>query len=70
MENIVAESLSPVDGSNARHGTLAERVKGIEKNLEWIIRLLFVLTAGMLALLVLVYEIRGTLLAIQASLLH
>ena len=35
MENIVAESLSPMDNSNARQDTLRERVKGIEKDIEW-----------------------------------
>ncbi|MYD09236.1 MAG: hypothetical protein F4X02_04250 [Chloroflexi bacterium] len=67
MENIVAESLSPVEAHNTAQDSLHEHVKGIENDLQWIIRLLFILTAGMLALLVLVYEMRGTLQAIQAS---
>ena len=68
MENIVAESLSPVEAPNTAQDSLRERMRGVEKDIEWMKRLLFILTAGMLAMLVLVYEMRGTLLAIQASL--
>lgn len=57
-----------MDDSNAGQDTLRDREIGIEKDLEWIKRLLFILTAGMLALLVIVYEMRETLQAIQASL--
>jgi len=69
MENIVAESLSPVENSSTAQDSIRERMRGIEKDIEWMKRLLFILTAGVLALFVLVYEMRGTLEAIQASLL-
>ena len=68
MENTAAESLSPDEAHYTARDSLRECVAGIESDLQWIIRLLFILTAGMLALLVLVYEMRGTLQAIQASL--
>lgn len=67
MESIAAESLSPVEARNTAQDSLRERMRGVEKDIEWMKRLLFILTAGMLALLVLVYEMRGTLQAIQAS---
>ena len=70
MENIVAESLAPVDNTNTSQETLRERMKGIEKDFEWIKRLLFVMIAGVLALLVMMYELRGTVEAIQNSLLN
>ncbi len=69
MENIVAESLSPMDSTGTTQDTLRERIRGMEKDIEWIKRLLFVMIAGMLAILVLIYELRGTVDAIQASLL-
>ena len=69
MENIVAESLSPVENSSTAQDSIRERMRGIEKEFEWMKRLLFILTAGVLALFVLVYEMRGALEAIQASLL-
>ena len=69
MENIVAESFSSVDNSSTASDTLRERIKGIEKDVEWIKRLLFVMLAGMLAILVMIYELRGAVDAIQASLL-
>ena len=69
MENIVAESLSPVDNSRTTQDTLRERIKGIEKDVEWIKRLLFVMIAGMLATIVMIYELRGTVEAIQNSIL-
>jgi len=67
MENIVAESLSPVDNSSTTQDTLRERMKGIEKDIEWIKRLLFVMIAGMLAVIVMIYELRGTVEALQNS---
>ena len=67
MENIVAESLSPVENSRTTQDTLRERIKGMEKDIEWIKRLLFVVIAGMLALIVMVNEMRGTVAAIQSS---
>ena len=67
MENIVAESLSPVENSRTTQDSLRERIKGIEKDVEWIKRLLFVMIAGMLALIVMVNEMRGTVEAIQNS---
>jgi len=69
MENIVAESLSPMDSTGTTQDTLRERIRGMEKDIEWIKRLLFVMIAGMLAILVLIYELRGSVDAIQASLL-
>lgn len=69
MENIVAESLSPMDSTATTQDTLRERIRGMEKDIEWIKRLLFVMIAGMLAILVLIYELRGTVDTIQASLL-
>lgn len=69
MENIVAESLSPVDNTNTTQESFRECMKGIEKDIEWMKRLLFILTTGVLAMFVLVYEMRGTLEAIQDSLL-
>ena len=42
----------------------------MEKDIEWIKRLLFIMIAGVLALLVLVYELRGTVESIQNSLLN
>ena len=68
MENIVAESFSQADNSGAASDTLRERIKGIEKDVEWIKRLLFVMIAGMLAILVMIYELRGAVDTIQASL--
>ena len=68
MENIVAESFSPVENSGTASDTLRERIKGIEKDVEWIKRLLFVMIAGMLAILVMIYALRGAVDAIQASL--
>jgi len=65
-----SESLSPVDNSNTAQDTLRERMKGMEKDIEWIKRLLFIMIAGVLALLVLVYELRGTVESIQNSLLN
>ena len=70
MENIVAESLSPVDNSSTTQDTLRERMRGMEKDIEWIKRLLFVMIAGVLALLVMVNALRGTVEAIQNSLLN
>ncbi len=67
MENIVAESLSPVENSRTTQDTLRERIRGMEKDIEWIKRLLFVMIAGMLALIVMVNEMRGTVEAIQNS---
>ena len=67
MENIVAESLSPVENSRTTPDTLRERIKGMEKDIEWIKRLLFVMIAGVLALIVMVNEMRGTVEAIQNS---
>jgi hypothetical protein len=61
MENIVAESLSPVENSRTTQDTLRERIKGMEKDIEWIKRLLFVMIAGVLALIVMVNEMRGTI---------
>ena len=69
MENIMAESLSPVDNSSTTPDSLRERMRGMEKDIEWIKRLLFVMIAGVLALVVMVNEMRGTLEAIQNSLL-
>ena len=68
MENIVAETFSQADNSGTASDTLRERIKGIEKDVEWIKRLLFVMIAGMLAILVMIYELRGAVDAIQASL--
>ena len=68
MENIVAESLSPVETPGTAQDSLRERMRGIEKDIEWMKRLLFILIAGVLALFVLVYEMRGTLEAIRTSL--
>lgn len=70
MENIVAESLSPVDNANTTQESLRERMKGMEKDIEWIKRLLFIMIAGVLALIVMVNEMRGTVEAIQNSLLN
>ena len=67
MENIVAESLSPVEHSRTTQDTMREWIKGMEKDIEWIKRLLFVMIAGMLALIVMVNEMRGTVAAIQSS---
>ena len=69
MENIMAESLSPVDNFSTVPDSLRERMRGMEKDIEWIKRLLFVMIAGVLALVVMVNEMRGTLEAIQNSLL-
>lgn len=69
MENIVAESISPVDNSSTMPDSLRERIKGMEKDIEWIKRLLFVMIAGVLALIVMVNELRGTVEAIQNSIL-
>lgn len=69
MENIVAESVSPVDNFSKTQDSLRERIKGMEKDLEWIKRLLFVMIAGVLALIVMVNELRGTVEAIQHSIL-
>ncbi len=69
MENIMAESLSPVDSSGTTPDSLRERIKGMEKDIEWIKRLLFVMIAGVLALIVMVNELRGTVEAIQNSIL-
>ena len=69
MENIVAESLSPADNSSTTQDSLRERIKGMEKDIEWIKRLLFVMIAGVLALIVMVNEMRGTVEAIQVSIL-
>ncbi len=69
MENVVAESLSPVENPSTTQDTLRERMRGMEKDIEWIKRLLFVMIAGVLALVVMVNEMRGTLEAIQNSLL-
>jgi len=68
MESIVAESLSPADNTSTTQESLRERMKGIEKDMSWIKRLLFVMIAGMLALFVVLYELRGTVEAIQNSL--
>lgn len=70
MENIVAESLSPMDNSSTAQDTLREWMKGMEKDIEWIKRLLFVMIAGVLALIFMVYELRATVEAIQNSLLN
>ncbi len=70
MENIVAESLSPVDNSSTVQESLRERMKGMEKDIEWIKRLLFIMIAGMLAVIVMIYELRATVEAIQNSLLN
>ena len=67
MENIVAESLSPMDNSSTPQDTLRERIRGMEKDIEWIKRLLFVMIAGVHALLVMVNEMRGAVEAIQIS---
>ncbi len=69
MENIVAESMSPVDNASKTPDSLQERIKGMEKDIEWINRLLFVMIAGVLALIVMVNELRGTVEAIQNSIL-
>lgn len=69
MENIMAESLSPVDNASKTPDSLQERIKGMEKDIEWIKRLLFVMIAGVLALIVMVNELRGTVEAIQNSIL-
>lgn len=70
MENIVAESLSPMDNSSTAQDTLREWMKGMEKDIEWIKRLFFVMIAGVLALIFMVYELRATVEAIQNSLLN
>ena len=70
MENIMAESVSPVDNSSTTPDSLRERTKGMEKDIEWIKRLLFVMIAGVLALIVMVNELRGTVEAIQNSILN
>ncbi|MCY3832116.1 MAG: hypothetical protein OXG85_03805 [Chloroflexi bacterium] len=70
MENLVAESLSPANNTSTAQDTFRERMKGMEKDIEWIKRLLFVVIAAVLALLVLVYELRGTVESIQNSLLN
>lgn len=69
MENIVAESLSPADNSSTSLESFRERVKGMEKDIEWIKRLLFIMIAGVLALIVMIYELRGTIEALQNSIL-
>ncbi len=69
MENIVAESMSPVDNASKTPDSLHERIKGMEKDIEWIKRLLFVMIAGVLALIIMVNELRGTVEAIQNSIL-
>ena len=68
MENIVAESLSPAEAHHTAQDSLSDRIKGIEKDVEGIKRLLFVIIAGMFAILVMIYELRGAVDAIQASL--
>ena len=70
MENIMAESVSPVDSSGAMPDSLRERIKGMEKDIEWVKRLQFVMIAGVLALIVMVNELRGTVEAIQNSILN
>ena len=70
MENLVAESLSPANNTSTAQDTFRERMKGMEKDIEWIKRLLFVVIAAVLALLVLVFELRGTVESIQNSLLN
>ena len=45
MENIVAASLSSVENSRTTQDALRERIKGTEKDFEWIKRLLFVMIA-------------------------
>lgn len=69
MENIVAESLSPVDNTNTAQESLREWMKVMEKDIEWIKRLLFIMIAGLLAVIVMIYELRATIEAIQNSLL-
>ncbi len=69
MENIVAESLSSADNSSTSQESFRERVKGMEKDIEWIKRLLFIMIAGVLALIVMIYELRGTIEALQNSIL-
>ena len=69
MENIVAESSSSADNSSTARDRLRERMSGMEKDIEWIKWLLFVMIAGVLALLVMVNEMRETAEAIQRSLL-
>ena len=54
MENIVAESFSPVENSSTAQDSIRERMRGIEKDIEWMKRLLFVMIAGVLALIVMV----------------
>ena len=67
MEYIVSESLLPVGNTSTAQDTLRERIRGMEKDIEWIKWLLFVMIAGVLALIVMVNEMRGTLEAIQNS---
>ncbi len=69
MENIMAESLSSADNASTPSDSLRERMKGMEKDIEWIKRLLFIMIAGVLALIVMVNEMRGTIEAIQSSVL-
>ena len=69
MENIMAESLSSADNASTSPDSLRERMKGMEKDIEWIKRLLFIMIAGVLALIVMVNEMRGTIEAIQSSIL-
>ena len=68
MENIVAEALSPVDTPGTAHDSLRERMRGVEKDIEWMKRLLFILIAGMIAMFVLMYEMRGSIEEIRATL--
>ncbi len=69
MENIMAESLSSSENTSTTPDSLRERMKGMEKDIEWIKRLLFIMIAGVLALIVMVNEMRGTIEAIQSSIL-
>ena len=41
----------------------------MENDIEWIKRLLFIMIAGVLALIVMIYELRGTIEALQNSIL-
>ena len=69
MENIMAESLSSSENASMTKDSFRERMKGMEKDIEWIKRLLFIMIAGVLALIVMVNEMRGTIEAIQSSIL-
>ena len=69
MENIMAESLSSSENASTTKDSFRERMKGMEKDIEWIKRLLFIMIAGVLALIVMVNEMRGTIEAIQSSIL-